>query len=69
MNEYQQGYADNYAGVPRSVSVSREWLVGWDDAQRERLQDDREIRKATHELHSLWVETAQANVFSSLSVD
>ncbi|BCM88866.1 hypothetical protein IAD21_00708 [Abditibacteriota bacterium] len=52
MTEHQQGYADNYAGVPRTLSLSSGWLAGWDEAQQHRLKDEREIRKATHELQS-----------------
>jgi hypothetical protein len=58
MNEYQRGYADNYAGVARCGGVSREWLAGWDEAQSHRLQDEREIRKATFDLQNQWVELA-----------
>ena len=52
MTEYQRGYTDNYAGVPRHPNKSQEWLAGWDSAQTERLKDEREIRKATTELQS-----------------
>ncbi len=62
MTQYQRGSADNYAGVPRSANVSDEWLAGWDGAQSHRLQDDREIRKATHDLQNQCVAIESGNL-------
>jgi hypothetical protein len=69
MNEYQRGYADNYAGVARCGGASREWLAGWDEAQSHRLQDEREIRKATFDLQNQWVGIASENTFGYLSFE
>ncbi len=50
MTERQRGYTDNLAGVVRNLVKSHDWLVGWDEAQRQRFQDEREIRVALNQL-------------------